>query len=263
MIINGQTGAIEQPPTIKIDPVRGLIKTRIWHCTDEASANATMLQNGTLGVAISKSGGDPIWVVQADYGSDPDSAEVPQDEYTLDSNSVQKDLLDADHDLVNALDTLNKTELRQYMQDPSAYANGTGFSFDGDVAENDPSWVAATTLWALIQAGMRHIEIEQPVFRLSRFVSRLYTTQINPERIGKLLTTESMKEDSGAPNDFLIKIDDLVSQYTDPTRADGIAVQYAWKKKSPRLSGSGWNKRRVDQEYVFGLWPTAAYGIPI
>ncbi len=149
------------------------------------------------------------------------------------------------------------------MQDPSAFALVGDFSGAATTGADLDSYNAANKLWTLAQAGVRHIEVEQPIFRLSRFASRTYNIPFSYAHVGKLLTTATMIDDSTAPSDFGFPINEIVAGFSDPIRADGLAVAYAWKKKKPRLNGSGGNKRRVDQEYVYGLWSTDLYGQPI
>jgi hypothetical protein len=264
MTVNGQSGAILVRVTKRSSPVRGYSVTFTYECTNAAAAEAIYSSSAFAGAEVTWTDG-PKPVVEAVYGADTEQAEVPQDEYTLSANKVQKDFLDADHDLVNALNVTNRDELRKYIQDPTAYV-AEGKQFSSTVAggtTSDPSWVAVTKLWTLVQAGLKHIEVNQPVFRLSRFVSRGYTTAFNASRLGLLLTTQTMKADSFAPADFLVPIDSMVAQFRDPIRADGLDLVYAWKKSSPNLNGSGRNKRRIDQEYEFGLWAKDLYGDPV
>jgi hypothetical protein len=257
-MINGQNGPIEQPRKLVVDPKRGPTVTRSWICLTEDQAEQVVTQNAFQGATITKEERGATILVTIDYGSDPDEAETAQDEFTLDTNTVQKDLLDSDIELVSSLNETNRDEFRQFIQDPSLWVQQGNFTeFEGDTDSLD----AAAELWTMWQAGVRHIEIDQPVFRLSRFASRSYNIPFSYANVNKLLSTDAMKADSLAPNDFLVPIDSIVDEFgAAPRRADGLAVEYAWKKKNPRLNGSGWNKRRVDQEYVYGLWVLKLYG---
>src|SRR4051794_26681952 len=126
-IVNGQGGATEVSNVKRFSAANGFQRIQTWECSSADSAEAKYAELVESGAEVEWTDGPKPKVV-ATWGGDPDKSEVPQDSWELSVNKSAKDLLDADHPLVNALNTRNRDELRQYIQDPSYWVEVGDFS---------------------------------------------------------------------------------------------------------------------------------------
>src|SRR4051812_17440379 len=118
--VNGQGGAIEVSNIKRLSQANGFQRIQTWECTSAEAAEAKYIELVESGAEVEWTDGPKPRVV-ATWGADPDKSEVPQDTWELTANKVAKDLLDADHPLVNSLNSTNVDEFRRFIQDPTAW----------------------------------------------------------------------------------------------------------------------------------------------
>lgn len=193
-----------------------------------------------------------------------------QDSWELARNSVQKELLESDHPLISTLDATNLAELKKYMANPDLFVTDNGFS--AVVAGTGPSYDAATYLWDLFQSGVKNVEVRQPILRLTRTISLLYTSSTSLNNVDKVLTTSTMMADSGVPSDYVIDLgilfDNLTSRVAlksdgSQARADSLVLKFGWLKDVTALSRYGSQRQTIVSEWKLGLYDTKLYGDPI
>jgi len=161
------------------------------------------------------------------------------DVWELQPNMVEKDFLDADIAIFNALTNDQKKLIRDAL-------TATGVTaLTGD----------SLTAFKLKTAGVNSVVIFAPIIRRTRIVRRDYTLKDAQTNVGSIITAANFQSVEGVPSILLFNI----PSNSNPTRADGVTTIYGWLKKAPvitQISGGKWN---LQQEWAYGSWASALY----
>ena len=186
------------------------------------------------------------------------------DTWELVRNSTHKELLESDHPLVSVLIKGDMDALKEAFANPSKFIIPIFTS-----APASASQAAGFYLWELFRSGAKTVEVKQPILRLTRTTSQLYTAPFYTGNIDRLLLTNTMKSDSGVPNSFAIPLVDLANALISRSggliaqaRADGLALNFAWLKELVGCHKHGNQRIQYVLEYKFGLWDTNLNGVP-
>ncbi len=198
-------------------------------------------------------------------GGGPTSPNVDYtDNFQLLRNTVQKELLMSDHPCVARLTGSNLNELKVYFAN-NATTNVDDISFSGVDAT---SIANAIYLYELFQAGVRSIEVKQPILRVTRVTNPLYDAPFDTTRVDRVLSTATMITDSGVPSNFAVPLLDLATRIAARTtvvggfavRADDLSLQFGWLKDAITSETVGRTKNQYTVEYKFGLYDWETYG---
>lgn len=172
--------------------------------------------------------------------------------WELSPNKSTKDILQADCAAINQLTTEMVEQLRFIQANRPA-------------PEDTPAWIDSAKqypIYKLINAGVEHWEVDQPILKHTYAVP----VGINPgfafTNIRKIFTVATLLSTEGLPASFLLSLAAIFAD-SDPTRTDGVALTYGFKKEMPTLQVEYGGKQSVTVEYKFGLWSTLLYGAAI
>lgn len=246
----------EQPRDISYSPDKGFESTRVWKGPATAvEALTAILRAQGYGYKVRNMPGGALAEVtatitgQADSnGSTPSPADIT-DTWELAPNSVLKDICECDCAAVAALDVTELKEIKAYMKNRPA-------------PEDTPAWTDWDNqgpLVTLINAGVESWEVEQPILRHTYNVPRGVNPGFQWANIRKIFTTAQLIANEGVPPDYVFDLAAIGALFTNPTRTDGVALVYGWRKKMPHQSIGANGRREVNIEYHFGLWPTLLY----
>ena len=172
--------------------------------------------------------------------NDPNAALT--DVWELQPNMVEKDFLDADITLTNGMSADEIAKVK------------TAVEKTGGVA--DPAWTASQKkAYALMMAGVKSISIFAPTLRRTRLVRRDYTVRDALTNVGNVIYTASLYTYESVPNTLLFNL----PTNSNPTRSDGITLQYGWLKKYPNITQVAGGKWQLVQEWQYNLWATDLY----
>lgn len=200
-------------------------------------------------------------------GSNPDGTPTsPNADYTdnfqVIRNTVQKEILASDHPLIQDITTANFQELKKYFAD-GCPDNVDFIVFSG---ANVNSIAACIYFYELFQAGVRSVEVKQPVLRVTRVTNPNYDAPFNVANADDILSTAEMLGDSGVPSNFAIPLLDLANKFIDraggdpPPRSDDLQLGFGWLKDVITAETVGTTKNQYVIEYKFGLYDTVQYG---
>lgn len=253
MPILGTANATEQPVRIGWSPDRGPSTIRTWE-GPTAAINPLASQAYLLGLQYDleqKVGGlASISVTYASFaaaGQTGQGAEIV-DNWELLPNTVQKGIFHSDAPLVNALQTNQLDEVKQFIDFPP--------NKDG-TTKPQPTWLPGSNqekLYRLARAGVDHWEIDQPILKHTWIVPRGQSLTFLYSNVRKLITTAQLIANEGVPADFVLPISTIVAQFADPTRSDGVSFNYGWLKMMPTASLQSYVRREVHSEWKFGLY---------
>lgn len=186
------------------------------------------------------------------------------DTWELVRSSTHKELLESDHPLVSVLIKGDMDALKEAFANPSKFIIPIFASAAGTASQD-----AGFYLWELFRSGAKTVEVKQPILRLTRTTNVLYSAPFYTGNIDKVLTTASMKYDSGVPGGFAIPLVDLANalisrsgNLTAQARADGLLFSFGWLKELVGCHKHGNQRIQYVLEYKFGLWDTKLYGVP-
>lgn len=204
-------------------------------------------------------------------GSNPDGTPTdPNADYTdnfqVIRNTVQKEILASDHRLIKDITEANFRELKKYFAD--------GCTTDIDFLEfsgaNANSIAACIYFYELYQAGVRSVEVKQPILRVTRVTNPNYDAPFDVSNADHLLTTAQMIADSGVPSNFAVPLLALAQVFMDragctadstiPPRTDDLQLGFGWVKDVITAETVGTTKNQYVIEYKFGLYDTVQYG---
>ena len=226
------------------------------------------------------------------FGSAP-SNEPPINLWELNSQSVQKDILDASNLLVNAMPAGWIYFLKLFQQNPADYIiqlaqpNAadpavlndpsdyplTGFPYYADFGPAlDPNYIvpthqlgfkstdAAAILAALIASGVTSSMIFAPQLKHTQTVNSQYPIRNRNINVGQIISTSSLYFLENIPNNTLF----ILPDYLNPATPSGKPVlMYGWLKNAPAVNQIAKMKFQITQTWDYGLWPIAIYGTPL
>ena len=191
------------------------------------------------------------------------------DTWELVRNSVQKELLESDHPYVSALGTGNFQILKNLISGsgPETWSGDPTTTFNN---YGTADYNAAVYLWGLHQAGVKTVEIKQPILKLTRTTSQLYTLAWAVNNSDAVMTTATMIADCGLPGTFAISMADLEARLIarsggtiQQARQDGIILNFGWLKDFVGSTKHGQQRIQFNVTYAFGLYDFGCYGAPI
>lgn len=186
------------------------------------------------------------------------------DNFQVVRNTVSKELLMSDHPLVALIHDANMDILKSAIKNPPENQPPAFVSGGGSYPQ---SLSSAAYLWELFSSGVTHIEVKQPVLRVTRVTNPLYDVPFDLDYIDKVLSTSTMIADSGVPSNFVFGLAALASacSYRTPTsggiavRSDGLLLKFGWLKDAPSSETVGTTKNQYTLEYKFGLYDTTMF----
>ena len=208
---------------------------------------------------------------QSTNGGAPTNPNVDyKDTWELIRTSVHKEILESDHPVALLLNDVNLKELQKAFANP-AKSIDVQFTLVTDLSKDVSSANAAVYFWEMFQNGVKTVEVKQPKLRLTRTTSHLYTAPFYTGNIDKVMTTATMKLDSGVPNNFAIPLVDLANSLKRGTTVGlpdtvvrGILISnYGWLKELIGCHKHGNQRIQYILEYTYGLWDDRLYGEPI
>lgn len=219
--------------------------------------------------------------------------EPPVDLWEMNSQTVQKDILDASNLLVNAMPAGWIYFLKLFQQNPSDYiiqlaqpnvSNSavlndpadyplTGFPYYADYGPTlDPNYItppkqlgfkstdAAAILAGLIASGVTSTLIFAPQLKHTKTVNSKYPIRNRNVNVGSIISTQSMYNLETIPNNTLFELPD----YINPATPSGKPVlMYGWLKNAPAVTQIARLKFQIVETWDYGLWPIAVYGNPL
>ena len=124
----------------------------------------------------------------------------------------------------------------------------------------------------MFMAGIKSIEVKQPVLRVTRITNPLYDAPFDLDYVDRILTTSTMIYDSGVPSNFAIGLVSLATAISRRTalnvngfasRPDYLGLKFGWLKDAPTSETVGTTKNQYTLEYKFGLYDVETYGNPV
>jgi hypothetical protein len=237
--INGKKGVFEQPIKYGLSD-SGPYSIRTFHGTRQeiqALIPGLAFSASTYEVRDTFSGSKVELEVRSSLPPQG-SPEVPINSWEFFAQEIEKDILEADNALVNAVSDDQKAAVRAALQDPSNDALVTDIT--------DPS---ATILYIMMLQGVKTARVLQPLVRHTATVSNAYTVPAALTNVGKILTTAQLGTLENFPSGLLFNLPSGISSRT------GLA--YGWYKKFPTVRGAANQKIQIEQEWEYGLWPKA------
>jgi hypothetical protein len=251
-IILGTPGAIEQTPEYTGGPYEPVMIRRRWRGPKAALKD---LIKQVSGWQWSLTGSGPNQELEAHIPQlptgNPDS-EVPTDIWQLLPGEIEKDILEANIAVSNALTIADKEKLRNAIKD-NVHVSATSFTAGAQSA-------GVEELQELMFEGVKSIETSLPVLQLTRITSSSYTVLFSQEHCDTILSTATLYNDEAVPTNFLIAFDVAPYNVTASVRS---RLHYGWFKKRPTLTTMSGGRVQIVQNFKFGLWPTLLYGAPI
>lgn len=204
-------------------------------------------------------------------GGTPTSPNVDYtDNFQIFRNTVQKELLMSDHPFVSSLSAPNLKALKKLFQNPllATYNSGTiPDQFTGTPPDPD----RADYLFQMFMAGVKSVEVKQPILRITRITNPLYDAPFDTSLVDKVLTTATMINDSGVSSNFAVPLLAYANQVASRTtvsggyalRSDDLLLYFGWLKDGITCETLGTKRNQYVVEYKFGLWDFATYGAAI
>ncbi len=262
--VGGQQGGTYEGPNAVIVPLIGYLTGQGYSV--EYHKSQSPISKITFSAAFNSIGGGPPISPNTDY----------TDTWELVRNSVHKELLESDHPYVSILssvdfDLLKAAFTSNQTTTPAFSGGGTpGILPAGGVWTTADSIAAGTYLFKLYNAGVKTVEIKQPILKLTRTTSPLYTLAWAVDNCDAIMTTATMLADSGLPGTFSIPLADLETRliarsggFLQQSRTDGITLNFGWQKDFVGSTKHGKQRIQFNLIYTFGLWDFGTYGAPI
>jgi len=206
----------------------------------------------------------PVWeligtVSAYDDGSGPDDENSVVDTWEMSANPIEKDILQSNNALVDALPQTDRNILRDF-------ANGTNKFEDYDLttAKKTPKFTAgptydiALTLYKLLASGLKSIVVYQPVLRHTKTVSQSYEIPASLANVGWIYSTSALISAESPTPDIAANLP--ASGYT---RGGGtpLATYGGWLKNYPQIVDAAFSKVQIVQEWHWGEWPEVLYDL--
>ena len=253
--INGLTGAHEQPLRFGWGD-QGPYLTRSWHGTRAAIAAQYSLcvASGASCEVKQGIGVDELearYAVHAGGEGGVIESDLPIDNWEFHASHVEKDVLEADVEVINNISDENKAVIRDLIANPPAKGEDPVDAFDPE----DPYSVDAFAVYVLMVNGLRSIRVNAPVLRRTRTVSNVYVIKAALTHVGQILSTATLMAFEDIPATVLFNLP------TDTSKRTGL--KYGWFKMHPTVRVAARQKMVIELEYEYGLWPTIIYGEPL
>jgi hypothetical protein len=174
--------------------------------------------------------------------------ETPVDVWELFSNTVEKDVLEADNAVINSFTQADINQLRSFIQSPeSAPGTITPFTAAAQAA-------GINQLYLEMTKGFRSLLVNAPVLRHTATASNGYQVPGSLTNVGRLISTATLKSQEAIRAD-------IANNLPSGSSSQGN-YNYAWLKMYPVIRGAAFQKTQVEQEWHYGLWITtpAFYG---
>ncbi len=267
IIINGHKGAIQQPVSYGQSD-GGFYNIATFEGT-EAEIRSLASQYGAAGAIYevehlhggrAKLTAHMTWANVSQLGQ-----EVPVDLWDLDSQEVEKDLLEADfpNSPLPALSRNDKVTVAGLINNGISW-NGTDTEVElpggGGSNETHPieDMATAYSFYLLMKAGVRSFPVDASVIRHTAMVSNRYTTKVSFSNVHRILSNATFIANEGVPSDLLFDVPSTpaVTQFIE-SAGD---LQYGWRKLRPNVQGIAMQRQSMVINYQFGLWAVKLYG---
>lgn len=252
MILQGTAGPVEQVKRYGFNPQRGFYTVEVYTGTRD-NINALL-----PGLIASQTAYDVVELesglarLEITYSSDTVTGGNPPATagtavWELLNNVVQVDILDSQISTVTGLDPTTAAEpLRAYIEKgivPSPALTGD-----------------ALKLYLLIKAGVRAVEVSQPIIRFTTIVSSAYANRASMTNCGRILQKSTLQSE-GVPATILWNLDDLsdTAGVTKTITGSNNYWDYGWLKLYPNVAQQTFNTWQIVFEYRFGLWSRTLY----
>ena len=176
---------------------------------------------------------------------------MPVDNWEFHASHVEKDVLEADVEVINNISDANKVVIRDLIANPPKITEDPLLLFDPD----DPCSEDAFAVYVLMMNGLRAIRVNAPVLRRTRTVSNMYVIKAALTNVGKILSTATLMTFEDIPATVMFNLPTETSKRT--------GLKYGWFKMHPTVRAAARQKMVIELEYEYGLWPTIIYGEPI
>jgi len=173
------------------------------------------------------------------------------DAWELVPNLSEKDILESDDASVLTLTASDKKKITDRVG-----ADGTWVDF---VVGDSAQYVTMNIIAKLMLGGLKSKLILHPTIRHTRIMRRDFTVQQAYDQVGRIFTTTSLRSYEQVPAQVLFDLPNT----SDPTRGDGIVVNYGWLKKPASIQNVSDGKWQIVQEYDWGLWSETLYGATV
>jgi hypothetical protein len=249
-----------------------------FETTDAAEADRMLNQALIAGVLFDADYGfgkhKIVFHYPYNFGTNP-AVDPPVDLWELQSNKVQKSILDSSNPVANSLPQGDLFLLNLFFKDPGAYtvAPIIAFVLAAAVFENpdQAGKIDATKmqfksanaykLANLRMSGVENFDINVPVLRFTRTVNFAYPIRASNLNVGSILSTNSIATIENVPKALLFNLpNDL-----DPTPADAdkAVLRYGWYKNAPSVNQVARAKWQIVTTWEYGLWLQDLYGAPL
>lgn len=229
----GVVGMVEQPSRRSFVQGRGYTFSRVWRGKrGPATGLEQQLIAASYDVEVYEEGAGGLCTVVATLGArDDGSTETPVDVWEHVVGIEQKSLYF--HPNVAGLGQASVNRLREALKTNS----GEDVEPTGDEAK----------AYNHLLSGVEAYIVEQSVIRRTRIVSNRYARSVASANVGKIITTQQMKNNEGAP----------ITLFLDDEEAPddlGFTVVYGWRKSKPQMIQQAGNKWQIIFEYTSGIW---------
>ncbi len=198
--------------------------------------------------------------------------EVPVENWELDPQEVEKDLLDADfqHGSLTALSSSDRATIAGLINNGISWNGSTNpVMLPGSSGSNESHTLAtplgnAYSFYLLMKAGVRSFPVDASVIRHTSNVSSEYSVKVSFANSGRIFSSASLISIEGVPSDLLFDVPTApnATQYieTAPTLTTPGDLQYGWRKVPPSVQKMALQRWQITQNYQFGLWAVRLYG---
>lgn len=243
----------EQPRKFTWDPKEGPRTIRVWHGNKEAmDARAAIMIGAKWSVRKDQILGTDKWQVEASapISEEGEAAGVEiVDTWELLPKDAAKSLLQSDASAVLALSGDDITRIKKVLDE--SWTSEQSPAYD-DVSNS-------LAVLALLKAGVESWEVEQPVLTHTWAVPYGMNLAYAYSNIGRIYSTATLFSSESIPVEVTSGVLSWVSQFSNPTRTDGVSLVWGWKKRAPQQRVVGNNRSEIVQTWEFGLWSTLLY----
>jgi len=235
-VILGTSGAYEGPKRYGFDD-NGPYTVRTWGGTKSAieTQYSTCV---TAGAVCEVQEGYGTYTLEARYSFDGSgNSDPPIDDWEFFANAVEKDMLETDNTVVNAISDAYKRTIQNWVDPDSEPILDAGGN--------------ASKLLALRMSGTRSVKFMQPMLRHTMTVSNDYTVKVALIGVGKIWTNAQMSSFESLPGSVLFNL-------PAPGAKTGDFL-YGWYKLHPTVRIAARQKIQIEQEFEYGLWSTLIY----
>lgn len=163
-------------------------------------------------------------------------ADVPDNEWEIFGQSSEKDILEADNPIVNALTDTEKRAIRSFIANPDQQASPA--IIPGSSADK---------LYKLMLNGLKSVRVFVTTLRKTQQVTASYQVPASFANVGRIYTTTSLIDSEPLMRaDIAANLANVVSNRT--------GLGYGWFKMAPTIRSAAKQKTQIIQEWEYGLW---------